>query len=279
MKQNPFSFYDFLGYLIPGSTFLYILNFIFDINILSFLDEYTDSSIKYEILISIPMIIFSYIIGHALSLLSSFFIEKFSTYFYSYPSRFLFIKNHHFWLLSEKEKNHKATSVINRLLVSIFLLPISIILTILKYIGISLFNQAKTLPENLGDIVFNKCIEILTKNLRIPKKLITCQKDIDGLGDDYFRIIYHFIFENSEKHSSKLQNYVALYGFCRNVSFIFVVSFWLSLYFFTVEKGYHYIYLTVVFSILSFLFFTGFVKFYRRYTLEALMGVTVFNKY
>ncbi|HFJ9806491.1 hypothetical protein Q4R32_05895 [Morganella morganii] len=280
MKQNPFSFYDFLGYLIPGATFLYILTFIFGFNITSFfaLSDGSDSSIKHEILFFIPIIIFTYIVGHAFSLLSSFFIENFSKYFYSYPSKFLFTENHHFWFLSEKEKKHEYINIASRFFLLTSLLPISIILFILKDLGISLFDQAKILPRNLGDIVFKKCNEILTKNLRIPKKSISCQRDIDGLGDDYFRIIYHFIFENSEKHSSKLQNYVALYGFCRNISFVFIVNFWLSLYFSMIEKS-CCIYLTIVFAIFSFLFFTGFVKFYRRYTLEALMGVTVFNKY
>lgn len=32
MTQNPFSFYDFLGYLIPGGLFLFIL-FLFSIEI------------------------------------------------------------------------------------------------------------------------------------------------------------------------------------------------------------------------------------------------------
>ncbi|MEZ8351830.1 hypothetical protein AB6C45_11245 [Vibrio splendidus] len=29
MKQNPFSFYDFLGYLIPGGVFTCVLSFMF----------------------------------------------------------------------------------------------------------------------------------------------------------------------------------------------------------------------------------------------------------
>lgn len=274
MKENPFSFYDFLGYLIPGAVFLFILNFIFKIDIVISLSKPVQKP-NQEMWFFIILIILSYITGHVFSLLSSFFIERFSMYLYGYPSKYLFIKQNGIFSFPENENTKIGWT--KRILLSALLLPISIILITLKIFNITFFDQAKTLQKDLGNVIFDKCIIVLTENLNIQAESICNKKEKEGLGNDYFRIIYHFIFENSEKHSSKLQNYVALYGFCRNISFVFLVSFWLSLYFFT--NGKHNYYSIIIYSLLSFIFFTGFVKFYRRYTLEALMGVTVFNKH
>lgn len=279
MKQNPFGLYDFLGYLIPGALFMYILYFFFNMdfayNLLDFEKE-NRSSINNEILTFIPAVILAYIIGHTFSLLSSFFIENYATYLYGYPSKYLFIENHKFW---SKESGCKKTwKNLGRIILFIILLPISFTIFALKLLNITLFEQAKPLPKELGETVFNQCMTILNTNLKISTKEIAEDKEEKGISRDYFRIIYHFIFENSEKHSVKLQNYVALYGFCRTISFIFLINFWISSYLFIFDNE-NYIYLILLFLILSFSFFTGFIKFYRRYTLEALMGATIFNKY
>ncbi|KKY64232.1 hypothetical protein OA40_16405 [Morganella morganii] len=281
MKQNPFSLYDFLGYLIPGAIFLYILNYIFRIDIISLLNilnKNNNDTFKNEIIFALPiiLIIITYVTGHIISLTSSFFIEASSIYLYGYPSKYLFTKKHSIFKIPNDE--NKIIGTIKRIILFVLLLPTSIILVIFKGSKTSLFNQAKTLQEDLGNVVFDKCLIVLDRNLEIKTDSIRNKKETEGLGNDYFRIIYHFIFENSEKHSSKLQNYVALYGFCRNVSFVFLTSFFLSLYFKIMDKCIQTFW-TLLFPVLTFLFFTGFVKFYRRYTLEALMGATVFNKH
>lgn len=281
MKQNPFSLYDFLGYLIPGAIFLYILNYIFKIDtvsLLNLLNKCNNDNLKNEITFALPiiLIIITYITGHIISLTSSFFIEAFSIYLYGYPSKYLFIRKHSTFNIPKDE--NKIICTIKIIILFLSLLPTSIILVIFKNFKISLFNQAKPLPEDLGNVVFDKCMIVLDRNLEIKTDSIRNKKETEGLGNDYFQIIYHFIFENSEKHSSKLQNYVALYGFCRNISFVFLTSFLLSLYFTIMDKHIQTFWISL-FPLLTFLFFTGFVKFYRRYTLEALMGTTVFNKH
>lgn len=269
MKQNPFGLYDFLGYLIPGALFLYILHFLFGIDIIYNLLNLSKE--KSEVLTFIPAVLLAYIIGHTFSLLSSFFIEKYAAFLYGYPSKYLFTENHVFWSAEDP-----CYENIGKLLLVFFLLPISAMLCLLSIFRITFFDQAKTLDENLSNVVFKKCMKILRYNLGIATDDISKYQKSHGISGDYFRIIYHFIFENSEKHSAKLQNYVALYGFCRTISFIFLMSFWFSIYIFMFENGKYE--LPIILSILCFLFFTGFVKFYRRYTLEALMGATIYNK-
>jgi hypothetical protein len=94
MKQNPFSLYDFLGYLIPGSTLIYLFIYLFIIienwtnnkvennleSIFSYVSKYNFQEIFFFIIIS-------YAIGHLLSFISSVTIEKYGNWKYGYPSK------------------------------------------------------------------------------------------------------------------------------------------------------------------------------------------------
>ncbi|EFB7591541.1 hypothetical protein E4J78_20195, partial [Escherichia coli] len=78
----------------------------------------------------------------------------------------------------------------------------------------------------------------------------------------------------------KIQNYVALYGFCRNICLVFVITFWISfltLIYRAIEGGaVSYISISTLLSFFFvYVFYVGFVKFYRRYTLEVLMAFAV----
>ena len=74
-----------------------------------------------------------------------------------------------------------------------------------------------------------------------------------------------------------MDNYVALYGFMRALAFISIVVSWVSLIVAVVNYNNEYLsickssLLYVGIAILSFFFFMGFMKFYRRFTLESLM--------
>ena len=72
-------------------------------------------------------------------------------------------------------------------------------------------------------------------------------------------------------------NYVALYGFLRNISLTSIILFWVYTY--SGVKSFDFNHpidtkiLTIIFILgfISFISFVAFVKFYRRYTLEGLM--------
>ncbi|HGP2222280.1 TPA: hypothetical protein ACLGQJ_004575, partial [Salmonella enterica] len=88
------------------------------------------------------------------------------------------------------------------------------------------------------------------------------------------------VYEFSKQHQTKIQNYVALYGFCRNICLVFIISFWISvptfIYRFFTESNFIYSLLSMTLSFLfTYVFYVGFVKFYRRYTLEVLMAFAV----
>lgn len=274
MKQNPFSFYDFLGYMIPGALLLYIITFVFGLdNLISILSlKDTSTTTANQLLSFVPAVIASYLLGHVLAIGSSAIIEAFTNYSNGYPSEFLFNANFDSYLPSESN----CWENFGRIILWILILPISLFKTILKdFLRIKMFNQAKSLPQPLRDATFGKCKSILKNEIGVDVSNMQIESGIDG---DYLRLLYHFIFENSERHSTKLQNYVALYGLTRNVSFVFILVFWGSIYsYFFIENTNIEILHIASFGFLAYTFYIGFVKFYRRYSLEAVMATSVYN--
>ncbi|KAE9861972.1 hypothetical protein GP671_23745, partial [Escherichia coli] len=94
MNQNPFSIYDFLGYLIPGGLFLYLLYFcgitldwdvIIQLKKTAIAQESSLSLLGYS-----SIVILAYIIGHAIAICSAFLVEKYMNDTLQYPSIYLF---------------------------------------------------------------------------------------------------------------------------------------------------------------------------------------------
>lgn len=78
-------------------------------------------------------------------------------------------------------------------------------------------------------------------------------------------------------------NYVALYGFLRNISLTSIILFWVYTYTGLKNFGFNnpidikILTIVSVLGVISFVFFVAFVKFHRRYTLEGLM-LTLINE-
>lgn len=267
MKQNPFSIYDFLGYLIPGAVLLYSTLFILQYkNTLEFLN--TNKNItSFELLGFIPFVLLAYLLGHILAICASIFIESFSNYKNGYPSSYLF-DNQNISYLSCKNK----TDNIKRIILYIVIIPISFLNTFMvDWFNFSSLKQSKELTSPLKGVVFKQCCKILKEKFDIETDSWDLQA---GIAGDQLRLLYHYSFEFSERHASKLQNYVSLYGFSRNISFVFIILFWMSL--FSVDcSNTITIFMPLIFGIISYIFYIGFVKFYRRYSLETLMAACV----
>lgn len=73
-----------------------------------------------------------------------------------------------------------------------------------------------------------------------------------------------------------MQNYVALYGFLRTMTLISTIFFWSAIWHFTITEFTIIKVITVLFflSLVSFIFYMAFVKFWARFTLETLMALT-----
>tara|TARA_R110000744_G_C19360424_1_gene561377 strand:- start:1209 stop:2051 length:843 start_codon:yes stop_codon:yes gene_type:complete len=275
IKQNPFSVYDFLGYLVPGSILIYsylIVDFAkkhSEFVLKEFTDEFLD--LKFEGIFF--FVILSYTIGHLISFLSSVTVEKYANWTYSYPSKYLLdMEFKSFWksILNWKD-------FIWRLIIIIILFPCILFDLIFgQFLGFKRF-YTKELDKLLQDIIVHKLNRLLVK-LGIQNIDGYTQFE-DGRGNDYdfHRIATHYAYENSKNHQSKMSNYVALYGFLRTLSMIFnvlaiytFIRVWLYLQF-----DWKNILIILTLSGISYLSFMAFMKFYRRYTLEGLMIIAI----
>lgn len=297
MKQNPFSLYDFLGYLIPGSTFIYAYLIIekwsadkSKFNLEDFLSSLSKSNFQDVFF----FIIIAYSLGHLISFISSITIEKYGNWRYGYPSKTVigFIKKS-YWVnkteptgsstdkyLYETDTNEisRKNKNIGRTILIIIILPLFLI----EYtFGIKLkFKNfySKGLDDYLMKSIKKKIIFLLnsvendTNNTISESKLKTI---------DFNRIAHHYAFENSKEHQFRMVNYVALYGFLRNLVLTFIFAFWfyfaisLKTIDFSLKINWGMIGFNILLMFLSFISFMAYMKFYRRYTLEGLMLIVV----
>ncbi|MCL8006127.1 hypothetical protein M8845_01680 [Gelidibacter japonicus] len=296
MKQNPFSLYDFLGYLIPGATLIYLLIIIKscggdfgDCDLATLVSSVTE----YQLQEVFFFIIASYALGHIISFLSSISIEKFGNWRYCYPSKVLIgFEKKSYWVLKQTpedynpdkdfydiEPKQKIRSAQNRArgLLGIFILP----LIISEYLLGQQLNLKKLYSKGLDPYLIDRIKErtiVLLNSLSFTDQPIKTNelKDID-----FNRVVHHYAFENSKQHQFRMVNYVALYGFLRNLVLTFILSFW---YYFAIslcsintnlEFNGPMILTNIVLILLSFVAFMAYMKFYRRYTLEGLMLILV----
>ncbi len=276
-KQNPFSLYDFLGYFVPGAFLLYAL-------LLSWSHVHSsNSALNLESIpkylsfekpeIYVPFIILSYVVGHMLSFLSAITIEQYSIWRFDYPSKFLLgLPYRGYYYAASNKKLH----VVVRTLVWIIILPVSLLEFLCGKICGMRFFYTKKLDDLLADIIRNKIAAMLPQYAEIRDP----EKQGHAKGYDFFRYVYHYAVENAPNHLPKMQNYVALFGFLRTITLILVFFFWVIAY--HVVSGMLPIIAGIIyllsFALFAYIFFMGFAKFYRRFSLEALMATTVVYK-
>lgn len=265
LKQNPFSLYDFLGYLIPGLLFLFgvwiLSNHLVTptdtaSELLKSMDDLSTTSY-------IAITLIAYITGHLLSYCSSMTVERYSEWTLGFPSKFLLSDSKKCYFdIDEKNGIHYLI----RLLMFILLLPISVFDIFLGK-WFSLRNSyAKKVEEPLLLLINNK----LTASLNKAGIFSTHS------NDRFFRYFYHLAVEHSKAHLPKMQNYVALFGFMRTLTLLSIVLFWVVFFEALCLYGFsnHLIFLLGLLSIISIVCYLGFIKFYRRFSLEVLMAVT-----
>lgn len=281
--QNPFSIYDFLGYFIPGATCVFLYR-IFDTLFYTFDFSKFKSSLEIDNTnLYIPFIIASYLLGHVLSILSSYTIEKYSFWANRYPSFYLLNKDDDNWCQKyfeniQKKENRldRFYEKVKRVILILILLPM-LSINFMFYI---LFRFNYSTYKGFSD----ETIEYIKEK---KKKYLTKLglSNIDKNHDE-FLFIYHFVLENNKGHSKKIQNYVALFGYVRCTSLIFNLASW---YVFVINyKNFvnnncvikfdlHILTLSLLIMFLSYLFYVAFLKFYKKYAQETLMAFSVID--
>lgn len=302
MVKNPFSLYDFLGYLIPGIFFLYIAFAFINIpdnqtidnpNFKYYFDYFIFPSLEFSWTSGIIVLIISYIIGLFLAFISSITIEIFTNIIYDYPSKYLlsppneklgfnckvlvdlYKEKNSFKRGEIKDINWNKYKSLKRLdifgLLSLFLLPITICEFLFgKMLKINTL-YAKRLDLELQNTILNEWHDFKEKN-----------KFKININNDYHRIIYHYIYEKMGRHAVKTDNYVALYGIMRSLSLIMVLLFWWLILSTMPFLGIKYpeikgsiVIPIIITGFIAYIFYMGFIKFYRRFTLESLMSLVV----
>lgn len=269
MRQNPFSLYDFLGYLFPGATLLAGLV------VLRRLTQHPDGwaallvpfTLLGKVEYFVPLLLFAYVIGHIISYLSSVTVEKYAVWTLGYPSRFLLGRDPApYFKLSVNE----WPRLCGRVVVPALLFPIAVFELLAALFGFRPL-YARPLDPSLRQCLRDKLNQFAVSRHNLSK--VTTRADAEEF--DAFRLAYHYALENAPNHVPKLQNYVALYGFARTLSLEATVFFWLS--FALVCLG--WLALPVALTLLSaaacvgFVLYLDFVKFYRKFSLEAMMAV------
>lgn len=271
IKQNPFSFYDFLGYLVPGSLVVYLLMSI------TAHTSFKESSLLKLINLSdlkgvelyTPLILIAYITGHLINFISAITIEKHLNWMYGFPSKTL-LGNYQKSYFTHGNFSIQKNTI--RTIVIVLLLPLSSIDFLLS----KAFKTQK---------IINKELDPATQKMLKQKmeEILKRVSDSDTLPADslmetnYFLYIYHFALENAPQHVPKMQNYVALFGLMRTLTLYFIIIFWVSAWHLIYsEADLQTIAITLpALSITSYLFYLSFMKFYRRFTLEAMMAAAV----
>lgn len=300
INQNPFSLYDFLGYLVPGICCVSGLMYVFTPEILRNIIIGENLNIVTYFL----SIIVCYISGHMLSYLSSITIEKYSIWTLGYPSRYLLKYDiPGFWRYFWRKKSHKIDLVLadKKILEVSIKEKVNISLRIQRFFQwfIRLLMCGVIIPVVLTDLTFRRVLsyrEFLGKSLdsflaeKIQKKIDLFQKEqyedqssneklscAENVRDpDFFRLIYHYANEHTKNHFGKMQNYVALYGFTRTLCFTGVVLFWSWFINTLVTTGLSWgiVWISLMFFLGIAILYLDFNKFFRRYSLEALMAFT-----
>ncbi len=289
MEKNPFSFYDFLGYLFPGMlSVLIIIHILFlksscgiidYFSISTFVEtlnnEFKTDSWKYLILI----ILLSYILGHILAYISSATVEYFSNRLFKYPAFYLLHKEDISFnqYLKRYFCNVGGLGVfLWRIIVVIILFPISFVFLLL---GQPLYIN-KFITRELDDYVRNS---ILDKQFNLSEKL-NIKRPAVNAEIDYHRIVMHYVYLNIPSSQKKSDNYIALYGFLRSICLVFCIYTDCVIYKAASELDFNLLIDGKVVWIIIFMVFIcnisfmGFVKFYRRFTLENYMALLTEKK-
>ena len=291
MNKNPFSIYDFMGYLFPG-VMVFVLYLIFtqiDFDVTRLKDislaSNPELSGNFDLEKSLLLVVICYILGHIVAYLSSITVEFASNKLFGYPSKYLLNEKRLVWgrlflnyFKTEGDSSNTFFKIVKmvmkfllKLIVFVLLFPVMFsIFTIGYFFDINGF-ICRSLDPYLRDT-------IIEKEYLLAKKLGIKHPDVNE-ECDYHRIILHYVYLNISGSQRKTDNYIALYGFLRSICLLSSLTFLLVLVLsvktidFSASIDFRIIGVLCFLYFVSYLTFLGFVKFYRRYTLDNFMAL------
>lgn len=294
MNKNPFSIYDFMGYLFPGMMCYIIIAYYFRMgldmgeitNIDNLRNLVRETQMEFNLEKSVIIIVIAYILGHIVSYLSSVSIELFAQKVFGYPSEYLLKRGRgkNWWEMlraffaSEAHSSNRIWAWIKTVLrfmmkvfIALLLFPISFSTFTFAYF----FDINGWIVRPLDEYLKNT---LKVKEFRLANRLGINHPDVNQ-ECDYHRIVMHYVYLNIPNSQRKTDNYIALYGFLRSISFVFCSTFFafgvyaLTTINFSEPFDMGLLVTLSLFFTLSYICFLGFVKFYRRFTLENYMAM------
>lgn len=277
MLKNPFSFYDFLGYLFPGLVCVIFLKVVYSIDGEITLDSLFNQGLvtSFSWKDTVQYTVLAYVVGHLISYFSSLTVEPYLIWSYGYPSVFLLKENYNKNFFDINTKVGKTGTYCWKLLVCILIFPICLASLFFGRLLHFRYYVLKPLDSYLQQNI-NKKIDSLLEKLKLS------QRDNNA---DVHRVLMHYNYEHYANHVRKYDNYIALYGFLRSLSLlcssIFIFLFIAELK--TIDSNntidWKAIFILSALFCVTYLYYLGFIKFYRRYTLENLMSILVDDKF
>ncbi|MBI5815732.1 MAG: hypothetical protein HZB29_09005 [Nitrospinae bacterium] len=236
----------------------------------------------------IPFIFYSYLLGLILSIASALTIEKYSIWSLDYPSKYLldigkvgFSSYYDFSSLNCTKFPclRKSFRFILRTFLGLLLAPIVSFDLLFGY-ALNMRNYYANRFDSTTINIIKSNISLFYRDVHGASSAVTFSNPTDSNWINppefnFFRFIDDFVLENSDKHTEKMRNYIALYGLFRTLALISVLLFWATLMHLFISDV-NQIVLLIFLAVLLFLAFfeyIGFVKFYRRYSNEVLMAL------
>lgn len=294
MNKNPFSIYDFMGYLFPGMmcyiTIAYCFRMGLDMGEITSMENLRNlvkgSQMEFNLEKSVVIIVIAYILGHIVSYLSSVTIELFAKKVFGYPSEYLLKRGpgKNWWSLlvaffaSEAHSSNACWAWIKtalRFLMKVFIALLLFPITLSTFTFAYVFDINGWIVRPLDEYLKNT---LKVKEFRLANRLGISHPDVNQ-ECDYHRIVMHYVYLNIPNSQRKTDNYIALYGFLRSISFVFCMTFFafgihaLTTVDCSASFDTDLLIILSLFFMLSYICFLGFVKFYRRFTLENYMAM------
>ncbi len=267
-KTPQLTAYDLLGYLVPGLAFIAFadLSIAFHLNHINF--EYAKIIERYRGVswgAAIPLMLLAYYLGHIISFLSSYTLERHARWIYGAPSKVLLGEGPPCYFFKPFNFNWAV-----KLAIAVFMFPILWIELLGKLL--KLRNSDLNAFDDLVKDMVNKAHANLFYRSGLDFSKYSAR---EFRQYDYERLGLHYALESAPAHLFSLRNYVVLYGFLRSMSFVFLLICWTLIFHYIIEFRFDKLclyFLSV--GIFCFISYAAFLKFWFRYYRESMMAVT-----
>ena len=282
VERLPFTVYDIVGYFFPGVLAIAALSWFarghFQSDLFWLIEvgpEIQASSEMPEwfsgVLDVVVFGIVAFAIGHVISFLSSVTIERLTNEFVGYPSEYLlapmgFVGPVGQRFMTQRLKGFFKSSMV---LLNVLFFPIYLFFVVVNVTG-TIRAVVKPLTEPQANILRERFAA-------------TFQQDMaDHPPGSSFALVCGYMFHNFPEIAARMYNYVVLYGFLRTLTFlsyVIAVCFGIRVFVDLCSGTYPNAWFAFIVTMsICFCFLLAFIKFYRRYSREAVISFITFDK-